>query len=883
MSNKKVIKKVLCLILSFIIVFTMIPTYINATDEMINRVQDEGSLFSKIPEIITEEETAFSENYNMTIDVEEERTLAELNDITVDENTFGVNSDGFDEFDSPTQWTIDFDAAYFGRLERDYIYTTFFEVYTIEELAAIAKFVNEGKGDFAGKTIFLKNDIVCDNSGISNDEFDQYRWTAIGNIVHPFRGTFDGCGYEITIIIIGSSAIPENTNTEYVGLFGVVDGGEIRNLGISSGSVIQFGVMQYAVENVPFYLGGIVSCFLNTGSIINCYNAGSIFVDTSDIFIGDSGIYIGGIIGYSVGLVNISNCGNTGNLCTALNAEGLSDVNIGGIVGYNEGSGDISNCYNTGDVSTSSSGLSYYSSAHYGNIGGILGYNSSGDINYCHNTGNISAICNNVGGIVGSIENNGNISNCYNKGNINLHKSNQRFTTIGGIAGFKNGIANIDNCYNDGNVSVNTEGGAYCGGVLGYSLDQGSIRNCYNNGDVSIDGDRYTEAGGILGYNESGSIENCHNNGAIYASSEYVYVGGVVGENSRSNESIRNCYNTGSVTAYSSYTDAYAGGISSSASKSIINCYNTGMISATSNVGSFAGGIAVTGTEIINCYNTGSVFTSSVSHESYSYAGGIAVGCSGTIRNCYNTGSVTASAISSFDFDGAFSEAGGIASSNNGSITNCYNAGAVTALTDSTSDETDAFSYAGGIVSINSGIVRYCYNIGSANASASSYMHSAFFSAGGIAPLNYGTISNCFYDSGIQIRPAITGEFGRTISLEESMKASNYETDHLGNNIFLNPTESWYYFPDGFGIHPKLLWTLTTTPIAPVLYGDVFSDGVIDSRDVVKLAQYLAGWPSAVLSDNELKAADTFADGVIDSKDIVKLAQYLAGWSVTLG
>ena len=68
-----------------------------------------------------------------------------------------------------------------------------------------------------------------------------------------------------------------------------------------------------------------------------------------------------------------------------------------------------------------------------------------------------------------------------------------------------------------------------------------------------------------------------------------------------------------------------------------------------------------------------------------------------------------------------------------------------------------------------------------------------------------------------------------------------------------------------------------------VFYGDIFSDGEIDSKDIVKLMQYLAGWPSAVLSDEERKAADTFADGVIDSKDVVKLAQYLAGWQVYLG
>ena len=30
------------------------------------------------------------------------------------------------------------------------------------------------------------------------------------------------------------------------------------------------------------------------------------------------------------------------------------------------------------------------------------------------------------------------------------------------------------------------------------------------------------------------------------------------------------------------------------------------------------------------------------------------------------------------------------------------------------------------------------------------------------------------------------------------------------------------------------------------MYGDVFNDGVIDNKDAVKLAQYLAGWQVTV-------------------------------------
>ena len=69
-----------------------------------------------------------------------------------------------------------------------------------------------------------------------------------------------------------------------------------------------------------------------------------------------------------------------------------------------------------------------------------------------------------------------------------------------------------------------------------------------------------------------------------------------------------------------------------------------------------------------------------------------------------------------------------------------------------------------------------------------------------------------------------------------------------------------------------------------ILYGDVFADGEINSKDLTLLAQYLAGWPFDLSMDLlNLEAADVYVDGVIDTKDVVKLAQYLAGWTVVLG
>ncbi|MGN0181555.1 MAG: leucine-rich repeat protein [Candidatus Ornithomonoglobus sp.] len=67
-----------------------------------------------------------------------------------------------------------------------------------------------------------------------------------------------------------------------------------------------------------------------------------------------------------------------------------------------------------------------------------------------------------------------------------------------------------------------------------------------------------------------------------------------------------------------------------------------------------------------------------------------------------------------------------------------------------------------------------------------------------------------------------------------------------------------------------------------ILYGDIFADGKINSKDLVKLKQYIALW-NVTLDSAELKAADVFPDGKINAKDVVKLQQYIAGWDVKLG
>lgn len=62
---------------------------------------------------------------------------------------------------------------------------------------------------------------------------------------------------------------------------------------------------------------------------------------------------------------------------------------------------------------------------------------------------------------------------------------------------------------------------------------------------------------------------------------------------------------------------------------------------------------------------------------------------------------------------------------------------------------------------------------------------------------------------------------------------------------------------------------------------DIMCDGVVNSKDLIKLGQYLARFESPI-SEYEKSMADIYKDGVINSKDLIKLSQYLAKWDITI-
>lgn len=115
--------------------------------------------------------------------------------------------------------------------------------------------------------------------------------------------------------------------------------------------------------------------------------------------------------------------------------------------------------------------------------------------------------------------------------------------------------------------------------------------------------------------------------------------------------------------------------------------------------------------------------------------------------------------------------------------------------------------------------------------------------------------------------------FGIKLKVRENAEPGEYavglkikESDVCNNDLALVPFDT----VDG------------SIEIATFVYGDIFVDGVIDIRDLVYFAQYMAGRKLNPTSQ-QIMAMDVYRDDTLDIRDLVKLAQYVAGRPLVLG
>jgi hypothetical protein len=190
--------------------------------------------------------------------------------------------------------------------------------------------------------------------------------TPVGNSTTLFNGAFYG-----NFHVVRNATIDLPTN-HHVGLFGFVNLGGIRDLGVVSTNIKGLD-----------YVGGLVGQMYSSGTITNCYTTGSV---------SGTSWYVGGLVGYNYG--KISSCYST--------AVASAYYYVGGLVGMNYYSvnGNLTNCYATGETY----GVNY--------VAGLVGYDYSGTIINCYATGKVHGNEEYVYGLVG-VNYYGTITSCF--------------------------------------------------------------------------------------------------------------------------------------------------------------------------------------------------------------------------------------------------------------------------------------------------------------------------------------------------------------------------------------------------------------------------------------------------------------------------------------
>ena len=330
--------------------------------------------------------------------------------------------------------------------------------------------------------------LACDLDGTDFKNFEP-----IGTNTEAFTGTLDGNGHKISNLNIDSEK-------KYVGLFGYIRNGTIKNLTLEN-------------ETVKGSKGSA-----------------------------DSYTYIGGLVGYNeLGTIEMAKITGISKI------EDSSMINpyIGGLIGC-QIAGTVKKSYVEGEIITASKNT-------IGNIGGLIGYVEESAIikennNKIKITNNITGPTN-VGGLLGySISNAGipTISKSYSKVYIDCSKSGN--TNMGGLIGYiegKNTI--IEESYSIGDIKLGSAK-TKVGGLIGYA--QGAqVNNVYTNVNIEGIGNNSSNIAGLIEECRGTQINNTYAIGKINV--EFGTKAGLVSETISSK--ISNSYWSPEVTKLNSW------------------------------------------------------------------------------------------------------------------------------------------------------------------------------------------------------------------------------------------------------------------------------------------------------------------------------------------
>lgn len=304
------------------------------------------------------------------------------------------------------------------------------------QLAYLASSVNNGE------TYEAKNFVLTANINLNG-----LPWTPIANsfsgallkglVYRVFAGNFDGKGYTISNVSIGSETTP--LESDVFGLFGATEG-KISNLNLDTVSI--HGVAKITSGYVIGPAGGLVG--YSAGSIENCHVTG-LAMDMNAQDGGTTGAYwIGGLVGALDPTQLINECSVSGSI-----TEKAGRGSIGGLIGALGEKAKIT--YSRSNVTVNVK-ADYYGGA---DVGGFIGKgngnkNAETVIRNCCATGDVTGGAY-AGGFAGSLWGL-NIKNCYASGNVSQAAADTAsFVGTDASAGYAYG--SITNCFTTGSVT----------------------------------------------------------------------------------------------------------------------------------------------------------------------------------------------------------------------------------------------------------------------------------------------------------------------------------------------------------------------------------------------------------------------------------------------
>ena len=244
-----------------------------------------------------------------------------------------------------------------------------------------------GYSEIPGKlmvTDCANNDAIT--SSVSADYF--------GGIV----GRINGMGNAAITGCTNSAALTSGNSANMGGIVGYSNQSTTITDCHNSGTMTNSSVGQYPTLT---YTGGILGRMETKDLTLNqCSNQGIVSGSASSNY--SNSATVGGLIGGITSVGTLENCYNAGD-CTVTSAK--NNAFVGGLVG-DSSKLTLQNSYNVGTISNAASPNNSY-------IGGLIGQANNSSVEKCYNAGEIKKTGNNVGAIVGTIDNPSSVTDCY--------------------------------------------------------------------------------------------------------------------------------------------------------------------------------------------------------------------------------------------------------------------------------------------------------------------------------------------------------------------------------------------------------------------------------------------------------------------------------------